>query len=640
MTPTGATVFFSWQSDTPTGTGRNFVRKALQDACEAIASDAAIDEAHRDLTVDSDTQGVAGHPPILDTIFKKIDAARVFVADMTLVARRPDGGASPNPNVLIECGWALKSLSHQQVVCVMNTAYGKPTGEALPFDMRHARWPLCYELAGTATLEVRSEQRKRLTKHLTEAVRSCLGSIVAASPQRVPLTELRTWAAEAGWCSTVHSATVGDNDWWTLARRLRQAAVDGAIEFWGRRYISDFGKELDMEPLVKIPDDHFRDFEFDPTALAQLNNYDLFTGKIGESPSAWKGKIFRDIHATADQARAWLAGTGKPPASAEIAVGIKTPGARIDDFRPVCTLVVANTGARQFERCVVQMVEMSGNIPDGMPLPLTLRTDSQIRNNERGPFGLPSRQEVMIPLAFHAPKRAHEWFLFDENGQRYFIPANPTKIVLRIFGGVSPGSALVFIDTDAGWNALPSIETVPMNFTLGAATEPAADVKAGAAHDFFAPELARIFARQVAVLGRVIPNFTATSMGQKPPGDTWSSLKSWRPQLYPNAPKFHDLPAADATALVKFYDSLQEINDTLDSWVDGQPATDPNAWVVLLHKVRNNLTIGEEAVRKFCPDRQYDAASPASGTLLDQSQRVMAAAQQTLAAHLKRHGVS
>jgi hypothetical protein len=78
-----ATVLFSWQADTPTGTGRNFLRKALEDACEAIAFDAAVNEAHRELTVDSDTQGVAGHPPIVETIFNKIDGARMFVADMT-----------------------------------------------------------------------------------------------------------------------------------------------------------------------------------------------------------------------------------------------------------------------------------------------------------------------------------------------------------------------------------------------------------------------------------------------------------------------------------------------------------------------------------------------------------------------------
>lgn len=96
-----ATVFFSWQADTPNGIGRNFVRRALEDACADIVGDGAVDEARRGLEVDSDTQGVARQPPIVETILKKIDAAKVFVADMTFVAKRADGGASPNPNVLI-----------------------------------------------------------------------------------------------------------------------------------------------------------------------------------------------------------------------------------------------------------------------------------------------------------------------------------------------------------------------------------------------------------------------------------------------------------------------------------------------------------------------------------------------------------
>jgi hypothetical protein len=98
----------------------------------------------------------------------------------------------------------------------------------------------------------------------------------------------------------------------------------------------------------------------------------------------------------------------------------------------------------------------------------------------------------VIPLVFHSSKRSNEWFLFDENGQRYFLQANPTKMLLRIYGGASPGSALVFIDTDAGWNPLPSVQTVPTDFTLNAAAETARTTTGQTAHDYFAPELARI----------------------------------------------------------------------------------------------------------------------------------------------------
>lgn len=633
-----ATVFFSWQADTPNSVGRNFVRKALKDACARIADDATVDEAHRDLEVDSDTQGVAGQPPIVETILKKIEASRVFVADMTFVAQRPDGGSSPNPNVLIEYGYALRALTHQRIICVMNTAYGKPSVEALPFDLRHVRWPRCYELDEAATPEVRAEQRKALTTILTSDLRACLASIAPTAPERLPLAELCEWAADAGWCSDVHSATVGDNDWWTFAIRLRQAAVDGSIQFWGRRYVADFGKDLDTEPLVEIPKAHFTEFEFDPAALAEVDNYDLFTSKLGNSPSAFKGQVFRDIHVNGDQARAWLSGAGKPPASAEIAVGIKTPGAKIGDYQPVCCLVVTNTGQRQFDQCLVQMAELSRAIPERMPMPLTLRTDGQIRNNERGSLSIFSGQQVIIPLAFRSPQRANEWFLFDENGQSYFIPADPTKMLLRIYGAAAPGAAEVFIDTDAGWNAMPSVRTVPTDFVLNqvqAAPSPKTETPP---YDFFAPELARIFRRQIAVLDRVTANFICASTKQPLPGDSWASLKPSRPVLFPDAPQLCELPGADATLLVAFYDSLYGIAETLDSYIAQWPTTDVNAWNGLMHQVRNSLSLGEKAIEVFSVDKPFNDASPASGTMLNQYQRAMSGADKAFEAHLSRHG--
>jgi len=97
------TVFFSWQIDRPTNTGRNFIERALERALARINDEIHIDEAERDeLAVDRDTRGVAGQPPIVDTIFKKIDAATVFVPDLTFVGLRNDNRPSPNPNVLIE----------------------------------------------------------------------------------------------------------------------------------------------------------------------------------------------------------------------------------------------------------------------------------------------------------------------------------------------------------------------------------------------------------------------------------------------------------------------------------------------------------------------------------------------------------
>jgi hypothetical protein len=181
-------IFFSWQSDTPTKIGRNFLRKALEEACEEIVAESSISEALRDeLVVDSDTQGEAGQPPIADTIFKKIDAAAVFVADVTFTAKRVDGRPTPNPNVLIEYGWALKSLGHSRVISIMNDAYGEPSAATLPFDLAHVRWPTRFQLQEDASDQERAEARRKLVTSLKKAIGASLTTIPPPPAQQAPI---------------------------------------------------------------------------------------------------------------------------------------------------------------------------------------------------------------------------------------------------------------------------------------------------------------------------------------------------------------------------------------------------------------------------------------------------------------------
>ncbi|MEY9704309.1 nucleoside phosphorylase [Bradyrhizobium diazoefficiens] len=76
----------------------------------------------------------------------------------------------------------------------------------------------------------------------------------SSEPRGVPFADFRVWAAEAGWCMDAQAAPMGDNDLWSFTKRLCQAAVDGDIQFAGKRYLSDYGKELDAEPLTRIPE--------------------------------------------------------------------------------------------------------------------------------------------------------------------------------------------------------------------------------------------------------------------------------------------------------------------------------------------------------------------------------------------------
>jgi hypothetical protein len=171
------TVFFSWQTDRTTREGRNFIERALEDAVKRIAQDLEVDEPVRDaLIVDKDTMGVPGSPPIFQTILAKIDKALAFVADLTFTGTRPDGRLTPNPNVLIEYGWALKALGYSQVLAVMNAVHGRPTRESLPFDLASLRFPIAYELPEDASESVRRTERDQLALKIETALRTVFGS--------------------------------------------------------------------------------------------------------------------------------------------------------------------------------------------------------------------------------------------------------------------------------------------------------------------------------------------------------------------------------------------------------------------------------------------------------------------------------
>jgi hypothetical protein len=77
----------------------------------------------------------------------------------------------PNPNVLIELGYAVKTLGWNRIVCVFNMAFGRV--EDLPFDLRQRR-VRCYTLPQGCD---KAEQRKLLTGLLEADLRSILDSM-------------------------------------------------------------------------------------------------------------------------------------------------------------------------------------------------------------------------------------------------------------------------------------------------------------------------------------------------------------------------------------------------------------------------------------------------------------------------------
>jgi hypothetical protein len=186
-------IFYSWQTDTPTICGKNLVARALGDAIATLNAEAEVEPAQRDfrdelLALDSDTSGEPGSPPIVATIFNKIDRAAAFVSDLTYVAARGDGRRMPNPNVLLEHGWALKSLSWRAVVSVMNIAHGHPKDHPLPFDLQHSKGPIFFECHDDADDATRGTVRKALAKALVQRLRAVLEDAERRDAQRRPPT--------------------------------------------------------------------------------------------------------------------------------------------------------------------------------------------------------------------------------------------------------------------------------------------------------------------------------------------------------------------------------------------------------------------------------------------------------------------
>lgn len=155
-------VFYSWQSWTPSNVNRNFVLKAIENAVKEIRDDETIEV---EPVVDRDTLGEPGSVDIVATIFRKIENSAIFVCDATIITPPRTEHPSPNPNVMIELGYAAAVLGWERIVCVVNTAYGSV--EQLPFDLRSRRM-LTYELS--PDVEIKTEIRKQLSKSLRDAI--------------------------------------------------------------------------------------------------------------------------------------------------------------------------------------------------------------------------------------------------------------------------------------------------------------------------------------------------------------------------------------------------------------------------------------------------------------------------------------
>lgn len=164
-------IFYSWQSDRDRNVCGRFIELALEAAIERLSNRLDVEAV-----LDSATKGVAGTPPVSETILRKISECDIFIGDVSFVAETAHGKRIPNPNVMVEFGYARSLIEDERIMLVMNEAFG--SAKELPFDLAHLRHPTRYTLCEAAPDGERRQSRdafsEKIEPHLEASIRVAL----------------------------------------------------------------------------------------------------------------------------------------------------------------------------------------------------------------------------------------------------------------------------------------------------------------------------------------------------------------------------------------------------------------------------------------------------------------------------------
>ncbi len=203
-------IFYSWQSDRPNETNKDFIKIALDEAKNKINQDLQLlGDSERSVFIDHDSLNVPGMPALTETIKAKIRDSAAVVLDLTFIGRVTDategqnvaklGRHVSNPNVLLEYSYAEAHLTDSALVSVLNTSFGEPKNN-MPFDMAHKRWPILYDAPDGEKYE---DARQAATNHLVNELVSNLKPIIQAYLDRPRNLQNKTHeqqAVEGGSC--------------------------------------------------------------------------------------------------------------------------------------------------------------------------------------------------------------------------------------------------------------------------------------------------------------------------------------------------------------------------------------------------------------------------------------------------------
>ena len=183
-------IFYCWQSDLSPVTNSELIETSIL---------LAIEELNKEQTVykyllEKDTANCSGTPDIPNSIFPKIlNDTDILISDISITNSGYSGKKSPNPNVLIELGYAAAAINWENIICIFNKSYGNYPD--LPFDIR-ARKPIEYDLSCNTTFGQIESVKVELTKSIKNAIRA-----IRVIPRKYRLNDLITILTNGRWTS-------------------------------------------------------------------------------------------------------------------------------------------------------------------------------------------------------------------------------------------------------------------------------------------------------------------------------------------------------------------------------------------------------------------------------------------------------
>lgn len=209
------TVFYAWQTDLPEATNKAFIRDTLTAAIKAARKDGVALEKRPE----EDARGRSGAADVPAAIFDMIERCSVFVGDVSIIngprsffalPREASGQRTwrptPNPNVLVELGYAVRCLRWENVIPVLNLAFGDV--EQLPFDFRH-RHILAYRLAPD---DDPAAAFASLVSQLTGWLRSCLAGVEAKQTSEQAAALSAEWRRQNGLIAILRQEFLASHD--------------------------------------------------------------------------------------------------------------------------------------------------------------------------------------------------------------------------------------------------------------------------------------------------------------------------------------------------------------------------------------------------------------------------------------------